>query len=192
MTELYTMIICNVVLRNIQKNGYRQVLNLHNFDALPEELKQAWNLMCRFAFQAIERDQVTFMQEELVEFFPENIDFEKILCFGLLQSSRSILEDGCGVSFHFLHLTIQEYLAALYLVSQLPDNEDEIVTDQPIVQRKLVNKGRFDVVWRFFFGIFNIAKRRDCQVITPYVAYTDSELVQLYCLFIPCLFLLQV
>ena len=182
MTELYTKIICNVVLRNIQKNGYRQVLNLHDFDALPEELKQAWNLMCRFAFQAIERDQVTFMQEELVEFFPESIDFEKILCFGLLQSSRSILEDGCGVSFHFLHLTIQEYLAALYLVGQLPDNEDEIVTDQPIVQRKLINKGRFDVVWRFFFGIFfNIAKRRDSRVITPYIVYTDSELVRCHC-----------
>lgn len=189
MTELYTKIICNIVLRNIQKNGFGKVLNLRNFEALPDDLKPAWHLMCKLAFEALKRDQITFMQEELVEFFPESAELQKkILCFGLLQSSHSMLENGCGVSFHFLHLTIQEYLAALHLVSQLPHKEAETM-NQPVIQRKLVEKGHFNIVWRFFFGIFfNVVKRLDSHVIIPFVAYShggpltaNDQVVQCHC-----------
>ena len=189
MTELYTKIICNIVLRNIQKNGFGKVQNLSNFEALPDDLKPAWRLMCKLAFEALKQDQITFMQEELEEFFPESAEFQKkLLCFGLLQSSHSMLEDGCGVSIHFLHLTIQEYLAALHLVSQLPNNEAETM-NQPVVQCKLVEKGHFDIVWRFFFGtFFNVVKRLDSHVIIPFIAYShgcplvaNNRVVQCHC-----------
>ena len=62
MTELYTKIILNVILRNIQKEFIQNsaVLSLSNFDALPEDLQQSWWLLCEFAFQALKRDQIVF------------------------------------------------------------------------------------------------------------------------------------
>ena len=129
MTELYTKIILNVILRNIQKNeAFKSILSLSNFSALPEDLQQSWWLLCEFAFQTLEKDQIVFSQEELVDFFPQGLRLdEKILCFGLLQSTESILETGCGFSFHFLHLTFQEYLAALYLARQPPEKQLKVL-----------------------------------------------------------------
>ena len=72
---------------------------------------------------------------------------KKILCFGLLQSAESI---GVGISFHFLHLTFQEYLAALYLTRQPTDKQLENFQTQ---KSNFLLPHRFKMVWSFFFGI---------------------------------------
>ena len=58
MTELYTKVICSVVLRNIQKNGFESLLQLSNLKALPKELESPLQLLCRFAYLAIKKDQL--------------------------------------------------------------------------------------------------------------------------------------
>ena len=150
MTELYTKIILNLVLRNIHKlDTYKFVLKLPKFDSLPADLQQSWWLLCKFAFWALEKDQLVFSQEELEAFFPEGLVLDKrILCFGLLQSAESV---GVGISFHFLHLTFQEYLAALYLTRQPRDKQLEIF--QTHKSKSLSLSDRFKIVLRFFFGI---------------------------------------
>ena len=148
MTELYTKIILNLVLRNIHKfDSYESVLKLPKFDSLPADLQRSWWLLCEFAFRALEKDQLVFSQEELEAFFPEGLALDKrILCFGLLQSAESV---GVGISFHFLHLTFQEYLAALYLTRQTTDKQLEVFQSKSL----LSTLDRFKLVWRFFFGI---------------------------------------
>ena len=149
MTELYTKIILNFILRNIRKlDTYKYVLKLPKFDSLPADLQQSWWLLCEFAFRALEKDQLVFSQEELEAFFPEGLALNKrILCFGLLQSAESV---GVGISFHFLHLTFQEYLAALYLTRQSTDKQLEAFQTQ---KSNFLLPHRFKMVWRFFFGI---------------------------------------
>ena len=150
MTELYTKIILNFILRNIRKlDVYKSVLKLPKFDSLPADLRQSWWLLCEFAFQALENDQLVFSQEELEAFFPGGLALDKrILCFGLLQSAESV---GVGISFHFLHLTFQEYLAALYLTRQPTDKQLEVF--QTHKSNSWCLPHRFIIVWRFFFGI---------------------------------------
>ena len=159
MTELYTKIILNVTVRNIQKNeAFESIDSLSSFDALPEGLQSSWALLCKFAFQSLEKDQMVYSREELVEFFPQGhaLD-ENFLCFGLLQTAKSILQTGCGTSFHFLHLTFQEYLAALYVVKQLLEDRqaelNQVVREHKIF-RSLAKSERFVMVWRFVFGMY--------------------------------------
>ena len=173
MTELYTKIILNVILRNIRKmDAFKNVLNLPNFDALPEGLQQSWMLLCRFAFQAIEKNQLVFSEEELVTFFPQGLALdESILCFGLLQSTELI---GCGVSFHFLHKTFQEYLAALHLVKQPLDTQLEVF------QSELFMLSHYSIVCRFFFGISfcqpNVEECSKCYVRLLWIIHYGSIL----------------
>ena len=150
MTKLYTKIILNLVLRNIRKlDAYKSVLELPKFDSLPADLQQSWWLLCEFAFRALEKDQLVFSQEELEAFFPKGLALDKrILCFGLLQSAESV---GVGISFHFLHLTFQEYLAALYLTRQPTDKQLENFQTHKLKSSFLPD--RFMMVWRIFFGI---------------------------------------
>ena len=145
MTELYTKIILNVILRNIQKNTeFSAIRNLPSFDALPVDLQQAWSLLCEFAYHALANHQIVFSEEVIAEFFPQGVLCDKVVhCFGLLQFAEAILETGCGLSFHFLHLTFQEYLAALYLVKQ------------PAVKQLEALRSKISTMTlRFFFGIY--------------------------------------
>ena len=160
MTELYTKIILILVLRNIHKKfvSYESVSELPKFDSLPADLRQSWWLLCEFAFRALEKDQLIFSQEELEAFFPEGLALDKrTLCFGLLQSVKSV---GIGVSFHFLHLTFQEYLAALHLTRQPTDKQLQAFqtytykSSARLHKSNLLSPHRFKMVWRFFFGNF--------------------------------------
>ena len=149
LTELYTQIILYVILRDIKKKfpDFQIGLSLSNFDSIPSQLEPYWWLTCKFAFEALSNDQLVFTEVELASFFPEVLDSrQKLLCFGLLQSARSLLPVGYGLSFHFLHLTFQEYLAALHLVT-LPTEE------QLKVVRTHGRSSRFAMLWRFFFGL---------------------------------------
>ena len=121
MTRLYTVIILNIINRNIRRrdSADENTLNLQTFDDIPETLQESWWLLCEFAFQTLKKDQLVFSDKELKHIFRQELSLgNDILCFGLLQSSVAPLVVGCGRSYHFLHLTFQEYLAALYLVKQ--------------------------------------------------------------------------
>ena len=148
MTQLYTKIILNVVFRNIQKkDAFKNIQSLSNFNALPKDLQQPFWRLCEFAFQKLEKNQIVFSQEELVEFLPQGVALDdKILCFGLLQSVETVLETGHGVSSHFLHLTFQEFLASLYFSRQPPETQLEVFRAQ-------YSGSHFALIWRFFFGI---------------------------------------
>ena len=148
MTQLYTKIILNVMIRNIQKKfAFKNIRSLFNFNALPKDLHQPFWGLCEFAFQMLKKNVIVFSQEELVEFLPQGLALDdKILCFGLLQSVETVLETGHGVSFHFLHLTFQEFLASLYLSRQPPETQLEVF-------RAHCSERHFTLIWRFFFGI---------------------------------------
>ena len=144
MTQLYTKLILYVVCRNLRKlEAYGPTFGMSSFDELPEGLQQSWWLLCQFACEALDKDEIVFSKKELLEFFPQGLAFDdKILCFGLLQSAETVLDVTCVVSFNYVHLTFMEYLAALYLSRQPLDR-----------QIQFLQKPRFTMVARFLFGI---------------------------------------
>ena len=146
MTELYTNIVLNVIYRNIRKTSpYKTISRLNKFDDLPKSLQQAWTLLCELAFWSLEKEKIVFSDEEISTILPQGLAAfdDMIYYFGLLQSADSILKIGHGMSFHFLHLTFQEYLAALYITRQ----------PSTLVELSHTKAKRFAIVWRFLFGI---------------------------------------
>ena len=172
MTELYTKIISNIVLRNVKKAfpENADILSLSSFNELPYDLQSSWQSLCKFSFQMIQMDQIVFTKEELVSFVPQYAALdEKILCFGLLQSTQSILDTGLGVSFSFLHLTFQEYLAAFYLTQQPFDVQAQLCY-------KFAMSNQFDMIWRFFSGITSkTSSLRDKGIINKLFTILDIK-----------------
>ena len=194
MTNLHTKVILNIILRNLQKSeAYKSIKSLADFNALPNDLVEPWKLLCEFAYRAMEEDQIVFSREMLATFFPQGLALdEKILCFGLLQSAEPILETGCGVSFHFLHQVFQEYLAALHIVKQPYNKQLQIIELKPdearstysdmktlfMVMKKMSRRSfRFNLVWRFFYGIYFHEAMVDLKVQQPNAEHlTDSPI----------------
>ena len=210
MTELYTKIILNIVLRNLQKDGlYKSIRSISSFDSIPEGLQNAWWCLCQFAFHTIERGQIIFAEQDLQDFFPQGSTVvSDILSFGLLQIAESYFDTGRAVSFHYLHLTIQEYLAALHLARQPPsrqvlnalhfaktnlDSQLEyfLCLSDNSRASNVTKSQKFAIVWRFFFGLyFNLyfKEKKDHelldikQAIEAFDPHTDA-LVLCHCAF---------
>ena len=147
LTELYAKITLTIILRNHKKYFGESPISLSSFDSIPEDLQDLFWLACEFAFQCLSSDQIVFLKDEIASSFPKVVHSnDKFLCFGLLQCARSLLPVGQGLSFHFAHLTIQEFLAALHLVT-LP-NEEKLKVCEAYSENN-----RFATVWRFVFGL---------------------------------------
>ena len=183
VTQLYTKLVLYTVCRNLRKlDAYGPNFGLNSFDELPVDLKQSWWLLCQFACEALEKNEIVFSKKELLQFFPQSIAFnEKILCFGLLQTAETIIDVTCVVSFNFVHLTFMEYLAALYL-SRKPSDR----------WLQLLEKPHFTMVARFLFGFCfsaskSVSKDLDIKQVLQSIADTDpfveNKLALCHCAF---------
>ena len=147
LTELYAQIVLNFILRNLKKSNFLDGFVTLSFDSIPENLHDMFWLMCKFAYECLSQDKIVFSEKEIAHLFPQILDSsDKLLCFGLLQCARSLLPVGQGLSFHFVHLTIQEFLAALHFVT-LP-SEEKLKACEAYSE-----SSRFTMVWRFVFGL---------------------------------------
>ena len=152
LTDLYKNITLNIIKRNIEKDEPEIKLLFSDFDSLPERLRESWWHQCEFAFQTLVRNQLVFTEESEL---PANT--KGMLSFGLMQSTELHLVSGRAISFHFLHSTFQEFLAALHLERQPPEGKIELC--------RLHSKSeKFALVWRFFFGICRSKSNKyDCE-----------------------------
>ena len=104
MTELYTAFSLTLLIRYVSDQGY--IIRLEKFKHLPPAVHDKFLQVCKIAYEGIKNEQ------QLV-FFNLPDDFETL---GFMQSVTELhISGGISLSYNFLHLTIQEFLAAYYL-----------------------------------------------------------------------------
>ena len=131
LTELYTQLCLTVLNRYLKANDNYSV---NKFDDLSDSSRRHFLKLSALAFEGIEKEEVIF----------HNVSPD-FVHFGFLDSV-SALYGGGQVSYNFLHLTIQEFLAA-YHVSQLRGDGLEVFE-----QYKWVIS-HWNVVFRFVAGL---------------------------------------
>ena len=113
MTELYSSLTRTLLLRYLQQHPVheKQRWRLRSFSDLPNDVFQQLRRLSKLAYDGLLRDQVIFTETEL----PHGTE-----TLGLMQCVEELyLDEGVGTSYNFIHLTVQEYLAA-YHISQQP------------------------------------------------------------------------
>ena len=101
LTQLYTDLLLSSLIRYISDHPVYSRRKIRQFSDLPSEVQeQVWKLS-QLAAEGLENRQFIF---------------DSIPCdhMGLMQSAEEELVIGSSVSYCFLHLTLQEYLAALH------------------------------------------------------------------------------
>ena len=143
LTELYTLLCINLILRHINKNSPGEISFLDSLDDLPAVTSKSFSDLCLIAFRGRMDDKIIFSSREIKGY---GIDPNKLSGLGLLLVAPSTSVYGREKSYNFLHLTVQEYCAAFY-ISRLPDKEQENYF------QKYQFHDSFQVIWRMYSGI---------------------------------------
>ena len=138
LTQLYTAFTCKLLMQNLssRKGEGRKSWKIRSLEEVPADVKEGLLRMCRLAWEGVVEQQLTF-----------DSDVVGGDTLGLVHGVRELYggEDG-QLSYHFIHLTLQEFLSA-YHITQLPQrNQEQII-------RKHVDTGHLNIVVRFYFGL---------------------------------------
>ena len=90
----------------------KEQAQLESLSRLPQELQVPFHMLCKLAFTGTKENKVTFSQKSVIEAIG---NFALAFDMGLLQATPSMIPDGRTNFFHFIHLSIQELLTALYI-----------------------------------------------------------------------------
>ena len=144
MTELFTAFTIKTVVDHLSTHPvyHKQQLKVATFSDVPTDVYKQFQDLCRMAYEGIlNRQQLVFSAAHLPTGFAP---------LGLMQEVPQLYTEGRASSYHFIHLTLQEYLAAIH-ISQLPAHE------QTILFQEHVNSGHFKMTMRFLAGCTKLA-----------------------------------
>ena len=138
MTQLYTAFTCKLLMQHL--SGHKEEISksgkIRSLEEVPANMKERLMEMCRLAWEGIVEQQLIFSSAVVGGDTLE-----------LMHEVRELYgeEDG-QLSYHFIHLTLQEFLSA-YHITQLPlDKQEEVI-------REHVSTGHMNRVVRFYFGL---------------------------------------
>ena len=132
---IFYELVYNCVRRHLMKTQQDiDTDNLQSLEKLPSNIQTQFQKLCKIAYDGVMSDRIIF---DLKPGFNT---------LGLLQGVESFAIRGKSHSYNFLHLSIQELLAAIYMATQL--NEDHQIEQF----RSLFDRARFSAVFQFYAG----------------------------------------
>ena len=137
---IFSLLICTCVSRHLKERTKHEDISL--FESLDQILagkitKKQFKFLCELAYKGVMDDQIIFSS------LPSDID-----TLSLLQGVESFIKHAkTNMSYNFIHLSIQEVLAALYMAKSLAESE------QVIKFKELFDKPRFIAVFQFYAAI---------------------------------------
>ena len=117
-TGLFKALVCNLLVRYMQLRTHRGLLEVKEFEHLPDDVLRDFKSVCGLAFHGIMEDRKIFLLESLQKLGLEHPSSP----LGLMQAQQQLTGFGARHCYSFLHYAVQEFLAA-YHMSKLSEEE---------------------------------------------------------------------
>ena len=136
---VFTSLVLCCLIRHMTKQGKKIQADISSLDDLPPHLQEPLKNISTLAYHGVMANKATFSEMDLKLLkLPQELG-----TLGLLQGVESFKAFKSSVTYNFLHLSVQELLASLY-ISRLPKRE------QVEIFKKLFAQPRFALVFRFY------------------------------------------
>ena len=147
-TDVYTKFIVYTISKFLQRFTPLSC-TISQINELPPPYKAYFLDICKYAYNALQCDKIVFTANEIKTGFTSFTDAPSSWSgLGLLKSAQyfSIEENNDRISYNFLHLSIQEYLAAYY-ISTLGINQQLNILKKYFFNEKYLN------MWIMYTGV---------------------------------------
>ena len=112
-TEMYEKFIKVTITRFLKKISFAEFSSAADYSVLPEPHNKVFNELSKLAYDALTKDQIVFTRDEIIKVCPHlTIKSDNWNGLGLMKAAHY---GNDSVSFHFLHFSVQEYMAAYYI-----------------------------------------------------------------------------
>ena len=157
-----SFVLCHII-RHLKKQDQRSP-TISSFNSIPPDLQGPFYNICTLAYHGIMKNKVTFSKQDLEQLgLPEELD-----TLSLLQGVQSFMAFDMLKSYNFLHLSIQELLAAFY-ISKLQS------TEQVKIFRQLFGQPRFAAVFQFYAAFTKLEMEEIKEVLTDIVKNKENK-----------------
>ena len=131
-TELCNYFICLTICRHLAKSGELLTNTITDLNSLPESCNTIVKQIAKLSLDALNNNRLVFTCDEIKNISPDILTIPgAINGFGLMQAVQHFGLTGKTMTFNFLHVTIQEYLAAYYIITYLtPDEELDLLHEK--------------------------------------------------------------
>ena len=145
--ELFcNLVLCCIVRELDTHESESDTSEVHSLDDLPDDLKSKLSNLSMLAYEGVMQNKVVFYRDDLRKFnLPANLP-----TLGLLQAVEGLTLFNKSLSYNFLHLSVQELLAAYY-ISHMDSN------DQVEVFKQMFGGFRFKAVLYYYSGFTKLA-----------------------------------
>ena len=166
--KIFDALIRNCILRHMKKCAKSEISGIKSIDYLPPVIKDQFAKICEVAYEGVMKDVIIFDPEE----WQLDSDFNTL---GLLQGVESLIDAGTSHSYNFLHLSIQELLAAVHMATRLEPNEQTRQFEQ------LFGRPRFAAVFQFYAAKTKLKTPGIQEVVVKAVKkyLADPEIIEL-------------
>ncbi len=163
-TELYTAYSRVLIIRYLHENLESDWSG--ELSELPSSLQEHFDKLCYIAYNGITKEK-----QQLVFFKKDVVDTNTL---GFMNSVhplyKSIMKSNSSPSYNFLHLTLQEFLAAFYLWKNNTPQELLILFETK------ADDGSYKMILLFLAGLTKLNDSwTQCVLPTPYVYYEKGS-----------------
>ena len=165
---IFSSLVFNCMQRHLKLRTQYKDVSIETLDQLPEELKKPFSILCQLAYDGVMEGKIIFTS------LPADVN-----TLSLLQGMESFIGREKAVSHNFIHLSIQELLAAWYIATQLQASE------QVSKFNELFHTSRFSAIFRFYAAITKLQTPGIKDVVIRVAKESDNTLLLslLHCLY---------
>ena len=133
---IFSSLVLNCMQRHLKLRTQYKDVSIESLDQLPEVAKKPFLVLCQLAYDGVMEGKIIFTS------LPADVN-----TLSLLQGVESFIGREKAVSYNFIHLSIQELLAAWYIATQLPASE------QVSKFNELFHTSRFSAIFQYYSAI---------------------------------------
>ena len=149
LTELYELFILHSLKRFVKRTHKSRaaVDRLEYLNSLPDPINGHFKSLCYLAYEGLEEDKLVFSRFDVEDALVDKYQDLDMPILDLMASAKSYSRRGAKDTYSFLHLTIQEFLAAYWITHYSTDAK------KLYFLKKHLMDNRFRMVLLFFSGL---------------------------------------